>query len=285
MITLFRILLVVACLGVYFVQSAIDRTTGLYRSDQEILFLPSGQVIKKLSLGYSGLLADIYWMRAVQYYGGKRLKDEQGFALLEPLIDIATTLDPQLLHAYRFGSVFLSEREPIGANQPERAIVLLEKGIEHNPDEWQLYRDVGFIYYWFLNNYQKAAESFLEGSKNPKSAVWMKTFAAQLLAQGGSRQAARFLWQEVYQTSENQRMKENAREHLEKLTAEEDIDTLQSLVRKVESKIGRRIGSIEELVDLGFFKIPPSDPKGFRYILDPRSGQVRLSPDSTIRRY
>ena len=285
MINLFRICLIIACVGVYFVQSAIDRGARLYHSGQEALFLPSGRVIKKLSLGYHGLLADIYWMRAVQYYGGKRMKNEPGFRLLEPLIDIATRLDPQLVHAYRFGSIFLSEREPIGADQPERAIALLKKGIEHNPDEWQLYRDVGFIYYWFLNDYEKAAESFLEGSKNPKSAVWMKTFAAQLLAQGGSREAARFLWQEVYQTSENQRMKENAREHLQKLTAEEDIETLQILIKKIESKTGRKIGSIEELVVLGFLKAPPVDPKGFRYILDPQLGQVGLSPDSAIRRY
>lgn len=285
MINLFRISLIAASLAVYFVQSAIDRRTGPSHADREILFLPSGQVIKKLSLGYGGLLADIYWMRAVQYYGGKRLKDEPGFALLEPLIDIATTLDPQLLHAYRFGSVFLSEREPIGANQPERAIALLKKGIKNNPDEWQLYRDVGFVYYWFLNDYKKAAESFLEGSKNPKSAVWMKTFAAMLLAKGGSRETARFLWQEVYQTSENQRMKDNAREHLQKLAAEEDLESLQILIAKVESKTGRRIGSIQELVKLGFFKTVPTDPKGFQYIVDARSGQVGLSPDSTIRRY
>jgi tetratricopeptide (TPR) repeat protein len=285
MINLFRICLIIACVVVYFVQSAIDRGARLYHSAQETLFLPSGPVIKKLSLGYDGLLADIYWMRAVQYYGGRRLKNEPGFRLLEPLIDIATTLDPQLLHAYRFGSVFLSEREPNGADQPERAIALLKKGIEHNPDEWQLYRDVGFVYYWFLNDYKKAAESFLEGSKNPKSAVWMKTFAAMLLAKGGSRETARFLWQEVYQTSENQSMKDNAREHLQKLTAEEDIENLQVLLEKVESKTGRRIGSIEELVNLGFFKTAPTDPKGFRYIMDARSGQVGLSPDSTIRRY
>jgi tetratricopeptide (TPR) repeat protein len=285
MINLVRICLVAVCVAVYFVQSAIDQGVGFYHPAQEVLFLPSGSFLKKLSLGYNGLLADIYWMRAVQYYGGKRLKNEPGFRLLEPLIDIATTLDPQSLHAYRFGSVFLSEREPVGAGQPERAIALLQRGIEHNPDEWQLHRDVGFIYYWFLNDYKKAAESFLEGSRNPKAAVWMKTFAAQLLAQGGSREVARFLWQEVYQTSENQRMKENAREHLQKIRAEEDIEMLQVLITRIEAKTGRKIGSVDQLVDLGVFKSPPSDPNGFRYILDPRSGQVGLAPDSTIRRY
>jgi hypothetical protein len=78
MINLFKISLIAASLAVYFVQSAIDRRTGPSHADQgDSSFLSSGQiVIKKLSLGYGGLLADIYWMRAVQYYGGKRLKDE-----------------------------------------------------------------------------------------------------------------------------------------------------------------------------------------------------------------
>jgi len=281
----FRISLMLSCLSIYWIQSAIDQSFRLQDSSTEVLFLPSANVIKKLSLGYNGLLADIYWMRAVQYYGAKRLSNEPSFPLLSPLIDIATTLDPQLVHAYRFGSIFLSEREPIGANEPERAIELLKKGIENNPAEWQLYRDVGFVYYWFLHDYAKAAKFFLEGSKNPKSAIWMKTFAAQLLAKGGSRDTARFLWQEVFQSSENQRMKENAREHLEQLTAEEDIETLQALVKTIEAKTGEKILSIDQLVSLGFFRKAPCDPRGFPYVLDAKSGQIGLAPDSTIRRY
>ena len=285
MINLVRVSLIIVGLGVYLLQSAIDGGFQAHDVSPEVLFLPSGQLLKKLCLGHNGLLGDIYWMRAVQYYGGKRLNNGKGFPLLEPLINIATTLDPQLLHAYRFGSVFLSERAPIGAGQPERAIALLQKGIENNPDEWQLYRDVGFIYYWFLKDYRKAAESFLEGSKNPKSAVWMKTFAAQLLAQGGSREAARFLWREVYQSSENQRMRENALEHLQEITAEEEIEMLEGLIRKVESKTGRKIESINQLVKFGLLKRVPTDPKGFPYSLDPLSGQVSLSSDSNVRRY
>ena len=282
---LFKICLLAVCLGIYWIQSAIDQKIGLFCSTEEVLYLPSANVIKKLSLGHNGLLADIYWMRAVQYYGGKRLRKEKRFDLLEPLIEIATTLDPKLLHAYRFGSVFLAENEPVGANQPEKAIALLRRGIEHNPEEWQLHRDVGFIYYWFLHDYKKAAEAFLEGSKNPRAAVWMKTFAAELLAKGGSRQTARFLWQEVYQTTENQQMKDNAREHLMKLAAEEEIETLQVLIEKVQARTGRKISSLDELVSLGFFKKHPVDPKGYGYTLDPSTGKVGLSPASTIRRY
>ena len=177
--SILALLLMFASLGVYWTQAAIDRRVGSFRSTEEALYLPSGKVIRVLSLGHYGLLADVYWMRAVQYYGGNRLKGEKRFDLLDPLIQIAITLDPKLLHAYRFGSMFLAEKSPVGAEQPEKAVALLQKGIENNPDEWQLYRDLGFVYYWYIQDYQRAAECFLAGSKNPQSARWMKTFAAE----------------------------------------------------------------------------------------------------------
>ena len=279
------LLLIVAFLGIYWIQSAIDRQMSLIHHTQEVLYLPSGKVLQALSLGHYGLIADIYWMRAVQYYGGKRLQNAKQFELLEPFIDIATTLDPQLLHAYRFGSIFLSEKSPVGAEQPEKAIALLEKGIRHNPDEWQLYRDLGFIYYWYLEDYNKGAAWFLEGSKNPRSARWMKTFAAELLAKGNTRETARFLWQEAYDTSDSGPLKNNAKENLLRLQALDEIDTLKSVVSKVEAKMGRKVLSLQELVQLGIFKQHPLDPKGFPYTLDPETREIGLSPESTVKRY
>lgn len=283
--TVLLILFLLAGTGVYWTQKAIDAGVGQFRSTEEVLYLPSGKVIKTLSLGHNGLLADVYWMRAVQYYGGKRLKNEKRFDLLDPLIGIATTLDPQLIHAYRFGAIFLSEQSPVGAEQPEKAVALLKLGIERNPDEWPLYRDLGFVYYWYLQDYKKGAEAFLEGSKNPKSATWMKTFAAELLAKGGSRESARFLWQEFYDTADNEQMKRNARENLLRLQALDEMDVLQDFIGRVEAKLGRPVQSIEELVKLGLMKRHPLDPKGFTYNYNAHTRKVELSSESTVRRF
>lgn len=278
-------LLLFATIGVYCTQKAIDQRVGRFRSTEEVLYLPSGKVIKTLSLGHSGLLADVYWMRAVQYYGGKRLKDEKRFDLLAPLIGIATTLDPHLIHAYRFGAIFLSEQSPIGAEQPEKAVALLKQGIEQNPHEWQLYRDLGFVYYWYLKDFKTAAGVFLEGSKNPQSATWMKTFGAELLAKGGNRESARFLWQQFYETADNEQMKQNARENLVRLKALDEMDLLREFISKVETRLGRPVQSIEELIKLGILKQQPLDPKGFPYLYDPETKSVRMSPDSKVRRF
>ncbi len=38
---------------------------------EEVLYVPSPKLLKRMSLGYNGLLADVYWTRAVQYFGAK----------------------------------------------------------------------------------------------------------------------------------------------------------------------------------------------------------------------
>src|SRR5438105_10259119 len=71
---------------------------------EEILYVPSPKIISKMSLGYGTLVADIYWTRAVQYFGSHHQRGTMDYKLLQPLLDIATTLDPKLLPAYDFGS-------------------------------------------------------------------------------------------------------------------------------------------------------------------------------------
>src|SRR5260370_38671047 len=126
----------------------------------EVLYINSPAVLKRASLGYDGLLADIYWTRAVQYFGNRHYNYAQSYNLLAPLLEITTTLDPHLLVAYQFGASFLAPRPPMGAGQSDRAIQLMEYGIKNNPNEWPLYYDLSFVYYLELKNYGKAGEAF-----------------------------------------------------------------------------------------------------------------------------
>ena len=86
-----------------------------------MLYITSPKAVKRLSLGYDGLLADIYWTRAVQYFGGRHVAGASHFRLLAPLLEITTTLDPHLLVAYQFGANFLSPKPPNGAGMPDES--------------------------------------------------------------------------------------------------------------------------------------------------------------------
>ena len=78
--------------------------------------------------------------------------DAGEYELLQPLLDLTTTLDPFFTVAYRFGAIFLSEVPPGGPGRPDQAIALLEKGIAAQPGKWQYFHDIAFVHYWQLRD-------------------------------------------------------------------------------------------------------------------------------------
>jgi hypothetical protein len=275
-------LLILLCfLGIIPIQRGIDLRSGSDQGVTDVLFLPSGKVLRQLSLGYEGLLADIYWTRVVQYFGGKRLAHSTEFKLLGPLLQITTDLDPHLLIAYRFGSIFLAEKPPRGAGQPLEALALLHRGIVANPDYWRLWEDVGFVYYWDLKDYAAAARAFQAGSERPGAMEWMRVLAAKVAAQGGELATSRFLWSEIARQAGNEQIRKNAEEHLMALQATEEITRLSELVALYNSRQGKPAHSFQELVVAGYLRALPRDPSGKPYILD-TGGHVRLNPRSSV---
>ena len=128
-------------------------------------------------------------------------QDATEYDLLAPLLTITTTLDPHLMPAYEFGSNFLSPKPPDGAGKPKEAVELMEYGIRHNPDEWRLYFNLGFIYYMELNDPAKAADAFLRGSQLPNAHPWLKILAARMAGAAGDTKTARMMWGATYETT------------------------------------------------------------------------------------
>jgi hypothetical protein len=260
----------------------------LHRTDQmrpqatldDVLFLSSPTVIKRASLGYDGLMACIYWTRAVQYFGYRHHYHAASYNLLAPLLEITTTLDPHLIVAYEFGSSFLAPRPPNGAGEPQRAVALMKYGIEHNPDNWRLYYNLGFVYYMELHDYKDAAEIFERGTKVPNAHPLMKVFAAQMAQHAGEYQTARMLWSATYQATQDQQIRQNAIEHLRALRVDEDVDHLQDSVTRFGERTGRLPENISELVSAEGLPGIPLDPDGHPYKMTPR-GRIELrDPDA-----
>jgi len=272
-------------LAVYAVQSQIDQSFGEYRSTEEILYIDNPRILKKVMLGYENLAADLYWLRAVQYFGGKRQDvTNKNFDLLEPLLRITVTLDPNFKIAYTYGATFLSEPFPRGAGMPSKGVALIDDGIRQHPEYWRFYLDKGFIYFWYVQDYEKAAEIFLEGSKLEGAPYWMKTTAGRTLAQGGDRHTARGLWQIIYDTAETPQQQDNAAIHLRQLDALDQLDALRQVAALFEERTGRYPQSWVDLVSAGLLTTTPVDPTGAPYVLDPAKRDIGPSPESKLGR-
>jgi hypothetical protein len=262
-------------------QVRIDAERQAIHEERDELLLRSPSLVKKMSLEYAPLMGAIYWTRAVQYYGEKYREHDQNLETLWPLLDITTTLDPHLLVAYRFGSIFLSDAPPRGAGRPDLAARLLERGLQENPDQWRLYQDLGNVYYFDAKDYPNASRAFLDGSKNPAAPIWMKAMAAKVAADGESPETSYFLWQDVYQTTTDPTIKKNAESHLRLLKADLDIKAINAMADEYEKHTRRRPMRMSDLVQAGLLKEIPTDAEGYPYVLGER-GKAALNLNSPL---
>lgn len=274
-----------AVMVVMFAASAVS----LYRVDnirattrqEDVLYISSAKALKRLSLGYTGLMADIYWTRAVQYFGWKHKHREMDYHLLYPLLDITTELDPHLIAAYRFGAPFIAQPPPNGAGEPDRAVELINRGIKHNPDDWRLYYDLGFLQAMERHDYTAAADAFNRGSQVPGSHPFLKVLAAAMAQHGGDIQTARMLWQTTLDTSEDRMIRQNAERHLRALAVDEAVPQLEQLVRLYREKTGVQPDSFLPLVSAGYLRQIPVDPVGHPYKLRP-DGHVEVQDPEAL---
>jgi tetratricopeptide (TPR) repeat protein len=260
-----------------FVLRRVDRIRPQATLD-DVLYVNSPKALKRASLGYNGLLADIYWTRAVQYFGSRHHNYATSYNLLAPLLELTTALDPHLLPAYQFGASFLAPAPPHGAGQPDRAVQLMEYGIQNNPTEWRLYYNLGFVYYMDVKDYAKAAQAFARGSEVPGAHPFLKILAAQMAQHAGEFDTARMLWTATYETSQDSLIRQNALEHLRALRVDEDVTNLQSAVTRFGERTGRLPSGFSELIAAGLRGVP-RDPDGRPYRFTPEGRILLQRPD------
>lgn len=265
------------------VQVVRDRGWSPYQPATPLLWLQSGNLVKRVSLGFQSVVADTYWIRAVVYYGGNRRAPEAGrdFSLLDPLLTFVTTLDPRFKVAYRFGAIFLTEAYPNGPGRPDLAIGLLQRGLAASPTTWEYAHDIGFVHYWWLHDYRAAARWFDTGSQLPGAPVWLKPLAATTLAQGGDRQSSRQLWRQLGDTDIDW-LKRNAQHRLQQIDAMDVVDELNRIGQRFTSREGHPPREWRELIAGERLRGLPLDATGVPYELDPATGRIDVSRQSTL---
>ena len=250
-----------------------------------------GARLKGYSLGAEGLIADWYWMRSLQYLGDKILRNPDARVsidnlkslnprLLYPYLDNATTLDSRFMNVYEFGATVLPA---IDKNQ---AANLLKKGIDQNPDQWRLYHHLGYIY-WRIEDYEKASEIYAQGSKVPNAPPFMLMMAAKMKSEGGSRQTARAIYQQMADEAEDDQTKENARLRLLQLDSLDEQDAIRQVLQNFQAKAGRCVNDWREVfpfiqkvrlpngkdLRIDSKSLSPVDPSDVPYILNRENGK------------
>jgi tetratricopeptide (TPR) repeat protein len=265
----------------------------LARVSEELYLKP--EHARRLSLGFNAMAADWYWMRTLQYVGRKVTSHEGAIQIddlsalnlkiLAPLLENATTLDPQFLAAYEYGAIVLP------AVDVEAAIRLVKKGIDANPQAWRLHSYLGYIY-WQQNRFQEASDAYAAGARIPGAPAWMQSMSAQMATKGGSRETARAIYQNMYRQTDDEQMKRLSLTRLLQLQSLDEMDALRNLLDGQRARTGRCPQTWREVAPLlqraariqTDSSAAPLDPSGVAYRIRVDSCEVELGEKSEIIR-
>lgn len=285
--------MIVGTIGIVFMARWLDsrRTKPDPTFEQEKLYV-TGQTVRRLSLSFNGLVADWYWMRALQYVGNKVLNTPEDvqfgdlsqldLRLLAPLLDTATTLDPQFIEPLEYAAIVLPEVDM------QEAIRITKKGIAANPSAWRLYHLLGYIY-WRQREFQAAGEVYGQGATLPGAPRWMEAMKARMATEGGSRNLAREIYTRMYEEPGDSKVKEMARRRLMQLDSLDERDEIRRVLSLFQSKANRCPSSWREIESvMRSLRLTldstgaPLDPSGAPYVLIKANCDVDLGAKSEV---
>jgi len=260
-------------------QTDIDKSRDEISSVNQALYMDSS-VLNKISFGFDNIFSDIYWLRALQFFGSDDLSiTDKDSNILYGYFDIITDLDPKFVNAYRYGGTFLAEPVPMGMGNFEDGIKLFDKGRKNNPDNFRLPLEEAFLYYIYKKDYDRAAELFKDASEKPGLSDFrrasIKGMAGSSLRHTDNRELSKQIWKEIYNTTQNKTRRSFALRNLKELSTKDFEDKLTQLANEYENSFGYFPRSLNELLEAEYIKKLPLDHKRQEFIIIPQIKSVK----------
>ncbi|MFH1856308.1 MAG: hypothetical protein ABH836_03635 [Candidatus Omnitrophota bacterium] len=258
--------------GIYFLQLNINNIKKDYPKFENLLYLPTGKFINAAVLGFNNAVADVLYVKAVGYFGGHYLIDKE-YKWFYHILDIITTLSPRFEDPYEFGAVVLA----LEMKEIELSNKLLKRGIEYNPDYWRFPFYLAFNYFFYLNDYAKAASYMEQASKLPDCPAYLPYLTSRLYAEAKNPGYAIVFLSEIYNETTNENIKKELKTRVNELVIEKDLTSLEKAISDYKNKYNASPFNLEDLVKKGLLSNVPEEPFGGYYYIDEKTGEPKSS--------
>jgi tetratricopeptide (TPR) repeat protein len=234
-------------------------------------FVPRPEVARATALGFNAVLSDYYWLRAVQIVGAAA-RPEDHATLLGRLIDVVTTLDPWVGHPYRFAAVWLVDSQ----ESVREANRLLQRGIEHHPDDWRQPFYVGFNHYYYLGENEAAADAMERAATLEGSPRYLPRLVARLRAGSAGLETAAAFLTELARSAPDGFAKAEYEKALDEIETERRARVLDAAREAWRRRHGRDIERVADLVEgpEPVLRALPPELHGWEWVLDEATGRI-----------
>jgi len=230
--------------------------------------IPAGYVLPSkfsriLAFGHKGVLADFLFLKVSTFYGERHLNitefSDDDWVYLVSALDVITDLDPYFSDPYIMGQAILGWEGRVS-----EAIHLLEKGRKYRIWDWRMPYYIGFNYFYFMEEYGRAAEYMMEAARHPDSHAFLKPLAARLSYYAGKSQTGVLFLREMIAESDSPNIQAALQVRLQAL---ESAALLENLIERFIAERGVAPEKIEDLVSEGYLAELPVEPYGGNWII------------------
>jgi hypothetical protein len=236
---------------------------------EQLRFLPRGEWLRPLVLGYHHVAADVLWLEIVQVLGERDVRQSE-YEWLFHALDVVTTLDPRYTYAYDLGGVVLAEL----AGRVDWSNALLEKGHASNPEAWRLPFQLGFNAFFHQQEYVRAADYMAMAARLPGRPAYVPELAARLYVEGKQPALALHFLDVMRQQTQDEQVRAVLERRRVEVLLEQDLDALNLAVKQYADRMGRPPQTLAMLVRSGDLPAIPREPFGGAYHLDEERGVV-----------
>lgn len=235
-------------------------------------WLPKPEVARIASLGFKELVADYYWLMALQVVGSSTTDPSVHGPLIGRMVDLVTSLDPWVDHPYRFAAIWMTDSE----ESVRKADALLDRAIEHHPTEWRNHFYQGFNRFFYLEENARAADAMEKAAALPGAPAYLSRLVTRLRADADGLETASSMLQELVQNAQDPYERAEYEKALDEIETERLARVLDGARDAFKERYGRDITRVGELVEGAepMLKALPKELHDFEWTIDADSGRI-----------
>jgi len=263
------IILILSCLIFLGLKLKADKITRTKVPGSSIIYIPSGKYLRFATFGFPSFTADIIYIWAIQYYSNYSIEDR--FDYLDHIFSIISELDPHYLDPYEIGSLIAAHE----ARDVNTACKILDRGLEKNPKEWIFPFEAGHIAQMVEKDFALAQKYYKKTMEIEGSPALVRRLYANAAFKIMDYKTSLENWLEIYQETEDERIKKIASNQIYQIKTTIDIKTIKEAIEKFKERFGRNPTELAQLVKDGLLDSLPKDLDGKEYIYDSQRGEVK----------
>jgi tetratricopeptide (TPR) repeat protein len=234
------------------------------RGPYQAPLLPRIELLRVIGAGQQSLVADYYWLQAIQATGRAGSSTEATRYLdLFYYADLVTDLDPKFLKVYTFSGNTIPTNlgRETWVNTAE-ARKILEKGVKNFPNDSTLRLYLAYNLSYFFGEHAAATDHLQIAATLPDVNSFVPEIATRMLAYNRRFDAALALVKSFRDNETDPEMRQRFEERIQEIHREQVLIQVDDAIAAFQKREGRLPQVLSELLAKGDLPAIPPDPMG-----------------------